>query len=358
MGCNSSRAANVEADDMDEFGEFDDLLTVDEFAALERERLQQQRRRLLGRGRRNRRSSGRDPTIPPSSPNHDWIHDLQDRIDIMDLDHINMDDLGVDLDRDRPGPPMDFVTPHRVPTAGGSGGDNNENNNGNNNSNSNGGPRTTLSSNGEQLDQLRSDLVNLERLFHTLLGQQFPNGPGTPAITASSSNSCPPAANHVIENLPTISISKYDFEDDCNNNRECSICFLEHEVDDTVTRLPCGHFFHGECINEWLRKRCTCPICRWELETDDRLFELERVERMKSRRIRVKDHELDRLCIGGLQEMAGMKNVKNRAKLIKTIKNSKDIDIITKDRTRPQSHCKESKVKAQEEKEEIRKKIS
>merc|ERR1712038_378197 len=70
-----------------------------------------------------------------------------------------------------------------------------------------------------------------------------------------------------------------------------------------------------------------------ELETDDRMFEIERLERMKSRRIRVKEHELDRLCIHGLQEIAGMKNVKNRAKLIKTIRSLDHVDVITKNKT-------------------------
>mmetsp|Transcript_24046 Transcript_24046/g.35785 ORF Transcript_24046/g.35785 Transcript_24046/m.35785 type:complete len:439 (-) Transcript_24046:274-1590(-) len=294
-----------------------------------------------------------------------WLEDVDhmDNIDLdLDLDlyrdRLRTRDQGLeDLERDHPvflrrellaGMPP---TAAAATTTGGNGnddGDNNNNNNNNNNNGDNGGipNMVVLPTNGEQLDQLRSDLVTLERLFHTLLGQRLADGGtdgpgGIPMLPTAPSSSCPPAARHIVENLPTISISECDFEDDCNNNRECSICFLEHEVNDRVTRLPCGHFFHGECINEWLKKRCTCPICRWELETDDPLFELERVERMKSRRIRVKDHELDRLCIGGLQEMAGLKNVKNRAKLIRTIKKSKDIDIITKDKSRPQSHCKE-----------------
>jgi hypothetical protein len=198
---------------------------------------------------------------------------------------------------------------------------------------------------GENLDQLRSDLVTLERLFQTLLGQQLNTIEGEGQIVTSPSSTCPPASEYTIEHLPTIKVTEKDFEDDCN--KECSICFLEHNVNDTVTRLPCGHFYHRECINEWLRKRCTCPICRWELETEDRFFEIERLERMKKRRIRVKDHELDRLSIEGLQEIAGTKNIKNRSKLIKTIKNLDNVDIITKSK-KPQSGCK-SKVKGEEE---------
>lgn len=172
----------------------------------------------------------------------------------------------------------------------------------------------------DNLNQLRSEMLTLERMFQTLIEQQMT------VAAANTSSGCPPASPRAIENLPTIVVSDHDFYDGCN--KECSICFLEFNINDKVPRLPCGHFFHGECINEWLQKKCTCPICRWELETEDRSFEIERVERMKSRRIRVKDHELDRLSIEGLQEMAGIK-VKNRAKLIKTIKSLNNIDVIT-----------------------------
>jgi hypothetical protein len=186
---------------------------------------------------------------------------------------------------------------------------------------------TTINGNSvaadQSLDQLRSDLVTLEQLFHSLLGQQIGGSVSTAVNTPSA---CPPASQHTIDNIPTITVSEHDFQD---NNKECCICFLEHKVNDTVSRLPCGHFFHGECINEWLLKRCTCPICRWELETEDRLFEIERVERMKSRRVRIKDHELGRLCIEGLQEMAGMKDVKDRTILIQTIRSLDNVDIIT-----------------------------
>lgn len=172
------------------------------------------------------------------------------------------------------------------------------------------------------LDLLRSEMLSLERVFQTLLEQHFE--------VASNHNrdngSYPPASPDAIENLPTIIVSHHDFEDGCN--KECSICFQEFNVGDTVSRLPCGHLYHGCCISEWLNKKCTCPICRWELETEDRLFEIERIQRMKNRRIRINDHELDRLCIQGLQELAGTRDV-NRAKLIQQIKNLDNVEVIT-----------------------------
>jgi E3 ubiquitin-protein ligase ATL41 len=34
-----------------------------------------------------------------------------------------------------------------------------------------------------------------------------------------------------------------------------------------VRELPsCGHSFHVECVDAWLRTRTTCPLCRAEVE--------------------------------------------------------------------------------------------
>ena len=42
---------------------------------------------------------------------------------------------------------------------------------------------------------------------------------------------------------------------------QCGIC---HDDMDAmpVTCLPCGHFWHVECISQWLRQRPVCPVCQ------------------------------------------------------------------------------------------------
>ncbi|KAF4353202.1 hypothetical protein F8388_014670 [Cannabis sativa] len=47
---------------------------------------------------------------------------------------------------------------------------------------------------------------------------------------------------------------------DYNN---CSICLTEYQANDIVRTLPnCFHYFHSNCIDEWLRLNASCPICR------------------------------------------------------------------------------------------------
>ena len=47
-------------------------------------------------------------------------------------------------------------------------------------------------------------------------------------------------------------------------NEECCIC-TETIVNQYVPKYVCNHFFHKECIDEWLKINEHCPICRRDL---------------------------------------------------------------------------------------------
>ncbi|KAH9451761.1 hypothetical protein Pst134EA_025699 [Puccinia striiformis f. sp. tritici] len=48
----------------------------------------------------------------------------------------------------------------------------------------------------------------------------------------------------------------------------CSICLADYQDDEKGALLRvfpgCNHRFHKACLEEWLAKRLTCPICRLE----------------------------------------------------------------------------------------------
>ncbi|KAK7316257.1 hypothetical protein VNO77_35147 [Canavalia gladiata] len=86
----------------------------------------------------------------------------------------------------------------------------------------------------------------------------------------------PPAAKSVVENLPLVEMTKEELQ---GKNVACAICKDEILVEEKVRRLPCSHCYHGDCILPWLSIRNTCPVCRYELPTDDPDYEQRKVHR-------------------------------------------------------------------------------
>ncbi|PWA51914.1 Zinc finger, RING/FYVE/PHD-type [Artemisia annua] len=43
----------------------------------------------------------------------------------------------------------------------------------------------------------------------------------------------------------------------------CAICLSDYKPKEVVRTIPeCSHYFHVDCIDEWLKLNATCPVCR------------------------------------------------------------------------------------------------
>jgi hypothetical protein len=34
----------------------------------------------------------------------------------------------------------------------------------------------------------------------------------------------------------------------------------------TIVKTPCGHYYHKDCLEKWLKLAQTCPLCRLNLD--------------------------------------------------------------------------------------------
>ncbi|KFK37700.1 hypothetical protein AALP_AA3G017500 [Arabis alpina] len=109
------------------------------------------------------------------------------------------------------------------------------------------------------------DEFNDEDHNDDIVGQMFDNEIGI--------RGNPPAAKSVVDDLPVVVLTVEELN---NGNVVCAVCKDDMVVEEKVKRLPCMHLYHGECIMPWLGIRNTCPVCRFELPTDDLEYERHR----------------------------------------------------------------------------------
>lgn len=41
----------------------------------------------------------------------------------------------------------------------------------------------------------------------------------------------------------------------------CSICLDEYVINQKITNTLCNHYYHTDCINDWLKQNKKCPLC-------------------------------------------------------------------------------------------------
>lgn len=108
-----------------------------------------------------------------------------------------------------------------------------------------------------------------QRMYRTLANSftSVEQTEGQPlAETGSSRRGALSTATSFINNLPRVVIQ----EDHENlDDLACAICKDSLSVSTIVNQLPCLHIYHPPCILPWLSVRNSCPLCRFELPTDD-----------------------------------------------------------------------------------------
>lgn len=105
----------------------------------------------------------------------------------------------------------------------------------------------------------------LEQLIQQL-AENDPNRYGTP-----------PASKSAVEKLPDIKINEEMLASDSS---QCAVCKDSFELQEEAKQMPCKHIYHKDCILPWLELHNSCPVCRYELPTDDPDYENRRTGEM------------------------------------------------------------------------------
>lgn len=57
-------------------------------------------------------------------------------------------------------------------------------------------------------------------------------------------------------------------DEESQDEQECAVCLSNFEDGDTLRRLPCGHHYHKDCIDDWLLRRKVCPLCLCDIHQE------------------------------------------------------------------------------------------
>ncbi|XP_061346180.1 E3 ubiquitin-protein ligase MBR2 [Gastrolobium bilobum] len=108
----------------------------------------------------------------------------------------------------------------------------------------------------DQHRDMRLDIDNMS--YEELLALEERMGTVSTALTEETLSEC--LKRSFYQSSPSDHAAESCNED--NDDTKCSICQEEYVATDEVGSLQCEHMYHVVCIQQWLRLKNWCPICK------------------------------------------------------------------------------------------------
>lgn len=106
--------------------------------------------------------------------------------------------------------------------------------------------------------EMRLDIDNMS--YEQLLALEERMGTVSTALTEEALSEC--LKKSFYQSSPSDNAAESCNEDKDDSDTKCSICQEEYVVADEVGSLQCEHMYHAVCIQQWLRLKNWCPICK------------------------------------------------------------------------------------------------
>jgi len=82
--------------------------------------------------------------------------------------------------------------------------------------------------------------------------------------------------SRIVDTIPYLnavkSLKRLKYEEKENKMLDsCVICMIDFKDSDEVAELKCDkrHYFHSHCVEEWLKRKLECPLCKKEVTGGD-----------------------------------------------------------------------------------------
>jgi hypothetical protein len=90
-------------------------------------------------------------------------------------------------------------------------------------------------------------------------------------LALDENNVVPPSQGANEDELPPSSCLSEEKEQvlKMEQNNTCAICLESFQAGETVSTMCCGHIFHSEELERWLKLKAVCPVCKCSIKKEE-----------------------------------------------------------------------------------------